>query len=71
VRRTIRSAGAHLFFLPPYSPDLNRSNRSKTLLRRAAERTVEATWRCIGELLQAFTLQECANYFRGAGYASI
>jgi DDE superfamily endonuclease len=28
VRRTIRSAGPHLFFLPPYSPDLNRSNRS-------------------------------------------
>jgi hypothetical protein len=24
----------------------------------------------IGALLQAFTLQECANYFRNAGYAS-
>jgi transposase len=23
VRRAIRAAGAHLLFLPPYSPDLN------------------------------------------------
>jgi transposase len=23
VRRAIRATGAHLFFLPPYSPDLN------------------------------------------------
>ena len=23
VRQAIRSAGAHLLFLPPYSPDLN------------------------------------------------
>jgi hypothetical protein len=28
VRRLIRSAGAKLFFLPRYSPDLNRSSRS-------------------------------------------
>jgi hypothetical protein len=28
VRRAIRSAGAKLFFLPPYSPDLNQSSRS-------------------------------------------
>jgi hypothetical protein len=41
------------------------------LLPRAAERTVEATWRRIGELLKAFTPQECAKYFRNAGYASI
>jgi transposase len=43
----------------------------KALLRKAAERTVEATWRRIGALLQTFTPQECANYFRNAGYASI
>jgi hypothetical protein len=41
------------------------------LLRKAAERTVEATWKRIGALLQAFTPQECANYLKNAGYASI
>jgi len=75
VRRAIRAAGAKLFFLPPYSPDLNPIEqvfaKLKTLLRKAAERTVEATWQRIGALLAAFTPQECANYFRNAGYASI
>jgi transposase len=74
VRRAIRSAGAKLFFLPPYSPDLNPIEqvfaKLKTLLRKAAERTVEDTWKRIGALLQAFTSQECANYLKNAGYAS-
>jgi hypothetical protein len=41
------------------------------LLRKAAERSVEAIWKRVGALLQTFTPQECANYFRNAGYASI
>src|SRR5215470_2937074 len=74
VRRAIRAAGAKLFFLPPYSPDLNPIEQAfaklKTLLRKAAERSVEATWKRIGTLLNCFTPQECANYFTNAGYAS-
>jgi transposase len=74
VRRAIRAAGAKLFFLPPYSPDLNPIEQVfanlKTLLRKAAERTVEATWKRIGALLNCFTQQECANYLVNAGYAS-
>jgi transposase len=73
IRNILRSAGAKLFFLPPYSPDLNPIEqvfaKLKTLLRKAAERTVEATWRRIGTLLKHFTPQECANYFNNAGYA--
>ena len=42
----------------------------KHLLRNAAERTTEATWRRIGALLDRFSPSECANYFRNAGYAS-
>jgi transposase len=74
VRRAIRAAGAHLIFLPPYSPDLNPIEQAfaklKTLLRKADERSVEATWRRIGSLLDHFTAAECSNYFRHAGYAS-
>lgn len=74
VRNAIRAAGARLLFLPPYSPDLNPIEqvfaKLKTLLRRAAERSVEATWRRIGSLLDAFTPDECANYLANAGYAS-
>ena len=75
VRRAIRGAGAKLFFLPPYSPDLNPIEqvfaKLKTLLRKADERSIEATWRRIGSLLDHFTPAECANYLKNAGYASI
>lgn len=75
VRGAIRAVGARLFFLPPYSPDLNPIEqvfaKLKTLLRKAAERSVEATWRRIGSLLDCFKPAECTNYFRNAGYVSI
>ena len=73
VRRLIRAAGAKLFFLPRYSPDLNPIEqvfaKLKTLLRKADERTIEATWRRIGSLLDCFTPAECANYLKNSGYA--
>ena len=74
VRNAIRPARAHLLFLPPYSPDLNPIEQMfaklKHMLREAAERTMEATWRRIGALLDHFTPQECAKYLVNAGYAS-
>lgn len=72
VRAAIRRAGARLLFLPPYSPDLNPIEqvfaKLKTLLRKADARSSESIWRTIGSLLDAFTPEECANYFRHAGY---
>ena len=74
VRQLIRTAGAKLFFLPRYSPDLNPIEqvfaKLKTLLRKADPRTIEQTWRGIGALLNHFTPEECANYLANAGYAS-
>jgi len=62
VRKAIRTVGAKLFFLPPYSPDLNAIEqvfaKLKTLLRKAGERTVEDTWKRIGQLLNAFSPTE-------------
>ncbi len=75
VWHMIRNAGAHLLFLPAYSPDLNPIEqvfaKLKALLRDAAERTVDGLWRKVGQLLGNFSKQECANYFRNSGYASI
>ena len=75
VRELIEAAGARLLFLPPYSPDFNPIEmlfaKLKALLRKAAERTVEATWRRIGQLLDRFSPAECANYLVNSGYASI
>ena len=74
VRKAIRAVGAKLFFLPPYSPDLNPIEqvfaKLKTLLRKANERTTEDTWKRIGQLLDAFHPAECSNYLKNAGYAS-
>ncbi|MDI7775117.1 IS630 family transposase [Asticcacaulis sp. EMRT-3] len=73
VRSAFRKAKVHLLFLPPYSPDLNPIEqvfaKLKTLLRKAAERTVETLWNRIGKLLDLFSQQECANYLRNSGYA--
>ena len=72
VRRAIRAAGAKLFLLPKYSPDLNPIEqvfaKLKHLLRKAAARTLEALVAAIGQLLGAYTPEECANYFKNAGY---
>ena len=72
VRHLIRSAGAKLFFLPKYSPDFNPIEqvfaKLKHLLRKAAARTIETLCVAIGEILGAFTTEECANYFRNSGY---
>ena len=73
IRQLIRSAGAKLFLLPKYSPDLNPIeqvfSKLKHLLRKAAARTVETVCAAIGELLGAFTSDECQNYFKNSGYA--
>jgi transposase len=73
VRERIERCGARLRYLPPYSPDLNPIElafaKLKALLRKAAERSIEALWHRIGRILDQFTPQECANYFGHAGYA--
>lgn len=72
VREAIAGAGAQVFYLPPYSPDMNPIEmlfaKLKALLRQAPERTIEALWRRIGELLGTIKPNECANYLRAAGY---
>ena len=74
VREAIKADGARLFFLPPYSPVPNPIEqvfaKLKHLMRKAAERTVEATWRRIGKLLEQFSSEECGNYLKNSGYGS-
>ncbi len=74
VRQAIEAAGAEVRDLPAYSPDLNPIEQAfaklKAALRKGAARTIEALWRLIGKLVKTFAPDECANYFRHAGYAS-
>ena len=75
ARAIVRAKGAHLIFLPPYSPDLNPIEqvfaKLKHRMREAAQRTVESTWRRVGELLPTFSPTECANYLKNSGYAAV
>jgi len=72
IRAMIRAVGARLFFLPPYSPDLNPIEqifaKLKSLLRKAAARTVAALWNAIADLIPTVTPNEALNCFRNSGY---
>jgi transposase len=72
VREAIEAVGAHLRYLPQYSPDFNPIEQGfskvKAHLRKAAERTVEGLCRRIGRIARSFNAQECANFFQHAGY---
>jgi transposase len=74
IRRAIRGVGAKLFYLPPYSPDLNpiemAFSKLKTLLRKRNARTFEEIEQAIADLLPGLTPAECTAFFKEAGYAS-
>ncbi len=74
IREAIERAGATVRYLPKYSPDLNPIELSyskfKAFLRKVAERTVPGLYRTIRLFVPQLGAQECANYFRHAGYAS-
>jgi transposase len=75
ARELIRSRGAELVFLPPYSPDLNpiemAFSKLKALLKKAAARTVDDLRRAIADALPQLTADECRNYFIDAGYKPV
>jgi len=75
IRQMIRNAGARLWFLPPYSPDLNPIEQTfakiKHWMRMAQKRTIEEAWKYVGQLVGTITSDECQNYIKNAGYGSI
>ena len=75
VRQAIRSTGARLWFLPPYSPDLNPIEQAfakiKHWMRNAQRRDFEDTWRHLGHLIGTIEPSECQNYIRNVGYGSV
>ena len=75
VQQAIRKTGARLFFLPPYSPDLNPIEQAfsklKHMLRKARQRTGETVWKAVGKILQSIPPEECRNYFINAGWSRL
>lgn len=72
VVEAIERAGASVWWLPPYSPDLNPIeklwSKIKSWLRRSAADTLAGLARAAGEAFRDVTPVECDNYFVAAGY---
>jgi len=72
VARTLRQAGAGVWYLPPYSPDFNPIEKIwakvKALVRKAKARTTEALWEAIAQALSAVTAEDCRGCFEFCGY---
>ena len=43
-------------------------SKLKAILRKVAARTRDALWDAVAEAIEAFTPDECGNYFTAAGY---
>jgi transposase len=72
AKALIEGVGAHVWFLPPYSPDMNPIegmwSKAKAILRRIKARTPEGLEVAIGKALQAITPTDAAGWFKHCGY---
>jgi transposase len=74
VRNLIESVGAELWFLPPYSPDLNPIEKMwskiKSILRTLKARTEESLIKTIAKALEAVTASDAKGWFESCGYVN-
>jgi transposase len=74
VARAIRRAKAGVWYLPPYSPDLNPIEKVwakvKAHLRKAEARTPEALLDAIADALREVTPEDCLHCFEHCGYSA-
>jgi len=72
VAEAIASVGATLWYLPPYSPDLNPIeklwSKVKTSLRDLRATTTDRLIDAIAQVLRTVSASECQNYFASCGY---
>jgi transposase len=70
----IESVGARVMRLPPYSPDFNpiemAISKIKSLLRKLARRSVDATFDAIDQAMQRITSTDAAAFIRHCGYSA-
>ncbi|HJS18569.1 MAG TPA: transposase [Anaerolineales bacterium] len=75
LKELIQACGAHLIYLPPYSPDFNpievAGSKVKTILRRLKARTFPDLIEALQQALFAITPQEIHAWFAHCGYALI
>lgn len=71
----IEEAGAEVWFLPPYSPDLNPIEKMwskvKQLLRGEKARSLESLFDAIGAALACVSAADAQGWFASCGYSLI
>ena len=72
VKDLIESVDAEIWFLPPYSPDLNPIekiwSKIKAILRSLKARTEQALVDAIAKALDAITASDAKGWFESCGY---
>jgi transposase len=75
IARLVEEAGAQLWYLPPYSPDLNPIemmwSKVKSYLRAAKARVEEELWGAIARALAEVTPQDAHGFFCHCGVGMI
>ena len=72
IEAMIQAAGAELWYLPPYSPDLNPIEKMwskvKESLRSSKARCTEELYSAIRQALKTITSQDAQGWFASCGY---
>ncbi len=72
AEQLVKAEGAWLLFLPPYSPGLNpiemAFSKLKALLLKRAARSFDAIANALGDIISLFSVTECRNFVKAAGY---
>ena len=75
VEALVRGKGAEIWYLPPYSPDLNPIEKMwskiKAILRKLKARTREELDQAISEAFNAVSIADAQGWFSSCGYQLI
>ena len=72
VERAVEAAGASVWYLPPYSPDMNPIEKAwskvKAFLRRVGAATAGTLERAVAHALASVTTADCLAFIESCGY---
>ncbi len=67
----VNAKGAWLLFPPPYSPGLNPIEMAFSKLKPCCENALlepSMSSQTLGDICDLFSIKECRNFFKAAGY---
>jgi transposase len=75
IKEAIEKAGAHILYLPPYSPDLNPIeqmwSKIKAFLRKVKARSVDVLLTTLPAAFDAVSIQDILGWFHLDGYSCL